>query len=247
MNFQAQTTPAGPLFLPGLAHKETTTPSIVPPRHRPVISRFPLTEFTTATGTHSLANRDIPPLNPLLFLATMARSMVVVRFSITTSSDVLAKSRPATATAWHACMHGEVQHDQAKVPEEGVREFPNQPTSTLFSCLHTLYSRASPWEKHKCVAGWGCWDTTKGLCKTTTLFPWNVPHHPLTSTIHRCKDRSRCGIFRRTCMVCYIGPPRFDTTAVSHTEWRGCKLHANNSPKGQGTRNTTDDLYDGKA
>lgn len=57
-----------------------------------------LTEFTTATGTQSLAKRDMPPLKPTLFLATMARSMVVVRFNMTTSKDVRANSNAATAT-----------------------------------------------------------------------------------------------------------------------------------------------------
>lgn len=100
--FQAQTTPGCLILILSLAWAlaKATRPSIVPQRYRLVITLFlpPLTEFTTATGTHSLANRDIPSLKPLLFLATMARSMVVVRFSITTSSDVLAKSSPATVT-----------------------------------------------------------------------------------------------------------------------------------------------------
>lgn len=52
----------------------------------------------------------------------MARSMVVVRFSITTSSDVLAKSSPATATVRKR--RHDVQYDQVGLHEDKVSVLP---------------------------------------------------------------------------------------------------------------------------
>lgn len=50
MDLQAQPTPVSPLFLPGLAHKETTTPVIVSTRNRLLISLF-------ATSTYRVHHR----------------------------------------------------------------------------------------------------------------------------------------------------------------------------------------------
>ena len=68
-------------------------------------SKAVLTELTTATGTHIRAKRDMPPLKAPLSRATIARSIVVVRFNITTSREVRAMSNPATVTFERKAYH----------------------------------------------------------------------------------------------------------------------------------------------